>query len=99
VLDEAVAAWADAGGARDRGGGGGVSAGARRAAEEKGVVFATTQRLRSSGNNLVPQKARLLLLLSLAFSDDREQVNAWVSEFSQLEFEVLTPGEGATGGG
>jgi L-asparaginase len=98
ILDEAVVALADAGVRGVVLGGGGVSAAARRVAEDKGVVFATTQRLRSGGNNLVPQKARLLLLLSLAFSADRLEVNRWVSELSSLEFEVQTPGAEPGGG-
>ena len=62
-LDEAVAAWADAGVKGIVVSGGGLSAAARRAAEEKGVTFATTYRFRTGGDNLYPEKARLLLLL------------------------------------
>jgi L-asparaginase len=69
-----------------------VSAAARSAAEGKGVVFATTQRFRSGGDNLLPEKARLLLLLSLAFSQDRDQVAKWLTELGGDEFDPATPG-------
>jgi L-asparaginase len=90
-LDEAVAAWADAGVKGIVVSGGGVSTGARRAAEEKGVTFATTYRFRTGGNNLYPEKARLLLLLSLAFSNDSAQVTRWLTELGGDEFEPTLP--------
>jgi L-asparaginase len=97
-LDEAVAAFAEAGVKGIVVAGGGVSGAARTAAEEKGVTFASTQRFRSGGNNLLPQKARLLLLLSLAFSDDAEQVGAWMTELSSGEFEVGLRSSATDGG-
>jgi L-asparaginase len=87
-LDEAVLAWADAGVDGIVLAGGGVSQEARAAAEAKGVVFTSTSRFRSGGDNLMPQKARLLLLLALAFSEDREQVAAWIDEIGGLEFNM-----------
>jgi L-asparaginase len=90
-LDEAVSAWADAGVKGIVIAGGGVSAAARRAAEEKGVTFATTYRFRTGGDNLLPQKARLLLMLSLAFTNDRAQVTRWLTELGADEFEPTLP--------
>jgi L-asparaginase len=91
-LDEAVAAWADAGVKGIVVAGGGVSQAARRAAEEKGVTFASTYRFRSGGDLLLPQKARLLLLLSLAFAKDPAQVTTWMTELGGDEFDPATPG-------
>ena len=90
-LDEAVAAWADAGVKGIVVSGGGVTAAARRAAEEKGVTFATTYRFRTGGDNLYPEKARLLLLLSLAFTKDPAQVTRWLTELGGDEFEPTLP--------
>jgi len=87
-LDEAVLAFADAGVRGIVNAAGGISAEAREAAEERGVVFARTQRLRSGGHNLLPQKARLLLLLSLAFAEDAEEAEAWFDEIGAMEFEA-----------
>jgi L-asparaginase len=87
-LDEAVLAWAEAGVDGIVLAGGRPSAEAKAAAEAKGVVFTSTQRFRSGGDNLMPQKARLLLLLALAFSDDPEQVALWIDDIGGLEFEV-----------
>jgi L-asparaginase len=66
--------------------GGGVPAEARKAAEAKGVVVVSTTRYRTGENNLVPQKARLLLMLARAFSDDPKQVKAWYDQWSDFEF-------------
>jgi L-asparaginase len=87
-LDEAVAAWADAGVKGIVIAGGGVSGSARQAAQAKGVTFASTQRFRTGGDGLLPQKARLLLMLSLAFSSDSTQVSRWMAEISGGDFEV-----------
>jgi L-asparaginase len=97
-LDEAVLAMADAGVDGIVLAGGGVSREARTAAEAKGVVFTSTQRFRSGGDNLLPQKARLLLLLSLAFTSDKEQIAKWIDDIGGLEFQI---GDGAptTNGG
>jgi L-asparaginase len=90
-LDEAVAAFADAGVKGIVVAGGGVSGAARTAAQAKGVTFANTQRFRSGGDNLMPSKARLLLLLSLAFSNDPAQVTRWLTELGGDDFEPLLP--------
>jgi L-asparaginase len=97
-LDEAVLAFADAGVKGIVNAAGGISRDARRAAQERGVIFVSTQRLRSSGHNLLPQKARLLLLLSMTFSDDAEQVRAWFAELSDQEWQVLPRGALPAGG-
>ena len=96
-LDEAVTAWADAGVKGIVIGGGGVSAATRTAAQAKGVTFASTQRFRTGGDGLLPQKARLLLMLSLAFSSDSTQVSAWMRELSGGDFEVATRGATSDG--
>jgi len=85
-LDEAVAALVDAGVGAIVVAGGGVSRDARAAAEARGVVFASTQRFRSGVDNLMPQKARLLLMLARAFSDDPAQVQAWYEHYANDEF-------------
>ena len=90
-LDEAITAWAEAGVRGIVLAGGTGSAEVQEAAEEMGVVFRRTHRFRTGGDNLYPQKARLLLLLSLAFTDDPEQVDAWFEELGAAEFE-LDPG-------
>ena len=88
-LDEAMAALADAGVDGMVVAGGGVSREARSAAEAKGVTFVSTQRFRSGdAHNLMPQKARLLLMLSLAFAEDGEQALEWFEEISTEEFLV-----------
>jgi L-asparaginase len=64
----------------------------RTTAIEKGVIFMGTTRTGSgsvyssgtgmvSGDNLNPQHARILLILSLSFSNDFDQINKWVSEY------------------
>lgn len=73
-------------------GAGGISADAsqaRREAIAEGVWFVSTSRTGSgtvgpttadgmiSGNELLPQKARLLLLLSRAYTDDIDQAREW----------------------
>jgi L-asparaginase len=65
---------------------------ARTAATAKGVVFISTTRTGSGavyggsgavipGEDLLPQKARLLLLLSLARTGDVETIKQWVSTY------------------
>ncbi len=87
-LDEAIMAWAEAGVRGIVLAGGRGSAEVQEKAEEMGVVFRRTHRFRTGNDNLYPQKARLLLLLSLAFSDDPEQVDAWFEELAGAEFEI-----------
>ncbi len=91
-LDEAVFSLAIGGVAGIVTAGGGVSNDTREAVEEEhGVAFVRTQRFRTAGNNMMPQKARLLLMLALAFTDDREQALALYEDWSSREFESLMP--------
>ncbi|MFM9278028.1 asparaginase [Paenibacillus jiagnxiensis] len=84
-------------------GAGGIStkqAEARKAAIDKGVLFVSTTRAGSgavydSGTpgvigaaDLLPQKARLLLQLSLTFSDDEEQIRTWFKTIGMPEFDI-----------
>jgi L-asparaginase len=87
-LDEAITAWAEAGVRGIVLAGGRGSEEVQEEAEEMGVIFRRTHRFRTGGDNLYPQKARLLLLLSLAFTDDPEQVDAWFEELGAAEFEI-----------
>ena len=87
-LDEAITAWAEAGVRGIVLAGGRGSREVQEKAEEMGVVFRRTHRFRTGTDNLYPQKARLLLLLSLAFTDDPEQVDAWFEELAGAEFQV-----------
>ena len=70
---------------------------ARTQAVEKGVVFVTTSRTGTgevyggqgnviSAGDLLPQKARLLLLLGLTFSDDPAQIKEWFQTIGNPEF-------------
>jgi L-asparaginase len=75
---------------------------ARTAAAAKGVVFVSTTRTGTgsvyggsttqpiiAGDDLLPQKARLLLMLSLAFSGgDVEKVRKWVTGLGNPEFDL-----------
>lgn len=80
-------------------GAGGISrdmGAARREAIEKGVVFVTTTRTGSgsvygggegviSGDNLSPQQARILLLLSLSFTKDFDTIKSWFETYGTPE--------------
>ena len=90
-LDEAVRAMADAGVDGIVTAGGGPSREVRTYAEGKGVVFVSTQRFRSGGDNLLPSKARLLLLVSLATSQTKEEALAKYRTASTLEFGSQRP--------
>ncbi|MEK5060365.1 MULTISPECIES: asparaginase [unclassified Paenibacillus] len=68
----------------------------RKTAIEEGVVFVTTTRTGSgsvysggegiiSGDNLSPQHARILLLLSLAFTDDFDTIKGWFETYGKSE--------------
>jgi L-asparaginase len=85
-LDEAVRAYADAGVKGIVLAGGGATQDAVRYAESKGVVFVRTQRFRSGPDNFMPQKARLLLLASLATSTTKEEALAKYEQIKSLEF-------------
>ncbi|BCB83536.1 hypothetical protein Psuf_008490 [Phytohabitans suffuscus] len=75
---------------------------ARTAAAAKGVVFVSTTRTGSgsvyggsttqpiiAGDDLLPQKARLLLMLSLAFAGtDVDKIRKWVTGLGNPEFDL-----------
>ncbi|WP_329100362.1 asparaginase [Micromonospora sp. NBC_01699] len=79
---------------------------ARTAAAAQGVVFVSTTRTGSgsvyggsttapiiAGDDLLPQKARLLLLLSLAFAPtDVERVRGWVTTLGNPEWDTAPNG-------
>lgn len=82
-------------------GAGGISSAmstSRTAAAEAGVTFVSTSRTGSgsvygaatpgiiAGGDLLPQKARILLLLSLAFSSEPDTVRDWVVRYGNPEF-------------
>lgn len=82
-------------------GAGGISSAmsaARSTAVGAGVTFISTSRTGSgsvyggatpgiiAGGDLLPQKARILLLLSLAFSEDPATVREWVVRYGNPEF-------------
>ena len=85
-LDEAITAWSDAGVKGIVIAGGRGSEEVVDAAEANGVVFHHTQRFRTGGDNLYPQKARLLLMLSLAFSSEPNQIENWFTRYGFAEF-------------
>ncbi|WP_251839979.1 asparaginase [Oceanitalea stevensii] len=82
-------------------GAGGISSApgqARRAAIAEGVWFVSTSRTGSgtvdgggegiiAGGDLLPQKARLLLLLSRAFTEDIEQAREWFATLGTPSFD------------
>lgn len=70
---------------------------ARKKAADAGVVFASTSRVGSgevyggskniiAAGDLLPQKARLLLLLGLTFTDDSEQIRTWFEKIGNPSF-------------
>lgn len=79
------------------GGASGLQSQARSKAVEKGVVFVSASRVGSGevyggqGNviaagDLLPQKARLLLMLGLTFSDDVNEIRGWFNTIGNPEF-------------
>jgi len=99
-------------------GAGGISSkmgAARTEAIKQGVVFVTTTRTGSgtmygggegiiAGDSLNPQHARIMLLLSLAFSDDFETIKDWFAEYArqdvdQADIVNADPSEGVPGAG
>jgi L-asparaginase len=97
-------------------GAGGISSAqstARTVAAQKGVVFVSTTRTGSgsvyggsstlpviAGDDLLPQKARLLLLLSLAFAPDNvSKVREWVSTLGNPEWSTAPAGKAKEYGG
>jgi L-asparaginase len=89
--DEAVRAFADAGVKGIISATQSVSQEARRYAQDKGVVFVNTQRFRTADDNMMPQKARLLLMLSLAFSTTPEQAMQKYEQIANLEWGEQRP--------
>lgn len=99
-------------------GAGGISSAAgqaRRAAVAEGVWFVSTSRTGSgtvegggegiiAGGDLLPQKARLLLLLSRAFTEDIEQAREWFATLGTPSFDrsalagTVSPTPGANPG-
>ncbi|MBB6692817.1 hypothetical protein H7B90_15515 [Cohnella xylanilytica] len=68
-------------------------AAARTEAIKQGVLFVTTTRTGSgtmyeggegiiAGDSLNPQHARIMLLLSLAFSDDQAVIQSWFAKYA-----------------
>ena len=92
------------------GGVSGAQSSARTAAAGKGVVFVSTTRTGSgsvyggsgnviAGDDLLPQKARLLLMLSLAYAEgDVAQVRTWVSTIGNPEWDTLATSTGTPPG-
>ncbi|WP_373354628.1 asparaginase [Pseudoroseicyclus sp. CXY001] len=71
---------------------------ARDAALEDGVILVSTTRTGGEGSydnggdvinsaDLQPLKARMLLMLGLAFSDDKEQIREWFTTIGTAEFD------------
>lgn len=84
---------------------------ARTAAVAKGVVFVSTTRTGSgsvyggatgsviAGDDLLPQKARLLLMLSLAYAQgDVDKVRTWVTTIGNPEWDTLAGSAGTPPG-
>ncbi|WP_248926979.1 asparaginase [Paenibacillus hamazuiensis] len=85
-------------------GAGGISkamSAARAKAIENGVIFVTTTRTGSgsiyssgqgiiAGDNLNPQHARIMLLLSLSFSKDYETIKIWFSKYGAPQVELTS---------
>ena len=88
----------------------GAQSAARTAAAAKGVVFVSTTRTGSgsvyggsgnviAGDDLLPQKARLLLMLSLAYAKgDVGQVRSWVTTIGNPEWDTLAAAPGTAPG-
>jgi L-asparaginase len=95
-MDEAIKAYADEGVKGIVLAGGGGSAAAVKYAEDKGVTFVRTERFRSGPENFMPQKARLLLLASLATSKTKAEALAKYEQVKTLEFGVQRPAAATT---
>lgn len=76
-----------------------LSAARAAAVRDNGVVFVSTSRTGSgsvyssgngiiSGDNLDPQHARIMLMLTLAFTDDFEQMKTWFATVGTQEVEI-----------
>lgn len=100
-LGEAIRAYADAGVNGIVLAGGGGDAEAVKYAEGKGVIFVRTERFRSGPENFMPQKARLLLLASIATGGSKADILKRYNTVKSLEFgeqKTLTPPRAATQG-
>ncbi len=73
----------------------------QKAIEEKGVMFVTTTRTGSgsiysgskgviAGDNLNPQHARIMLLVSLAFSKDFDTVKGWFDKYGAPQVDLTS---------
>ncbi|MEI7026392.1 asparaginase [Paenibacillus sp. y28] len=87
-------------------GAGGISSqmsAAREEAIKQGVIFVTTTRTGSgtmypgsnesiiAGDSLNPQHARIMLLLSLAFTSDKATVKDWFATYGTQDVKVVAP--------
>jgi len=77
-----------------------LSAARNEAIQQHGVVFVSTTRTGSgsvysegtniiAGDSLNPQHARILLLLSLAFTDDVEQIREWFATIGTRDIDMV----------
>jgi L-asparaginase len=89
--DEAVRAYADAGVKGIILAMQGMSQESRKYATDKGVVFANTQRFRTADDNLMPEKARLLLMLSIAFTKTPAEALKVYGDIANLEWGEQKP--------
>ena len=85
-MDEAIKADADAGVKGLVIAGGGGTAPAVKYAEDKGVIIVRTERFRSGPENWMPQKARLLLIASIATGGTKQQILDRYNYVRSLEY-------------
>ena len=85
-MDEAIKAYADAGVKGLVLAGGSGSPAAIKYAEGKGVILVRTERFRSGPENFMPQKARLLLLASIATGGSKDEILKRYDIVKTLEF-------------
>jgi L-asparaginase len=74
----------------------------RKYAADHGVAIANTQRFRSAGDNLMPEKARLLLMLSIAYTKTPQEALALYNKIANYEWGEQKPfnrPSGLTAGG
>lgn len=63
----------------------------RKYAAEKGVTIIGTQRFRTAGENIMPEKARLLLMLSIAFTTTPQEATKMYNEIVNQEWGEQKP--------
>jgi L-asparaginase len=85
-MDEAIKADADAGVKGLVIAGGGGTPAAVKYAEDKGVIIVRTERFRSGPENWMPQKARLLLIASIATGGTKQQILDRYNYVRSLEY-------------